>query len=187
MNDYQKKKYNYILNLKRLVREVREGELETSTFDYNFKQLVANNELARKDFLDIAHFIDKAYSIEKARIHGAGAVTVALAGFGVCFANSEELRQVLLSGVLGVSLGCVSFMTVEVIQDIKASFKSNALLSLIEATMKDRVNITLAEAYFDAYNKDGADWICAKTIVSNALDKEFVEKLENRDASFNSL
>ena len=187
MNDYQKKKYNYIINLKKLVREVREGELETSAFDYNFKQLVANNELARKDFLDIAHFIDKTYSLEKARIHGAGAVAVALAGFGVCCANSEDLRQVLMSGVLGTCLGCVSFMTVEVIQDIKASFKSNALLSLIEATMKDKVNITLAETYFDAYNKNGADWICAKTIVSNALDKEFVEKLENRYASFNSL
>jgi hypothetical protein len=92
-----------------------------------------------------------------------------------------------MSGVLGTCLGYVSFMTVEVIQDIKASFKSNALLSLIEATMKDKVNITLAETYFDAYNKNGADWICAKTIVSNALDKEFVGKLENRYASFNSL
>ncbi|MBE5736102.1 MAG: hypothetical protein E7356_01930 [Clostridiales bacterium] len=174
---YKKMKFNYVVNMEKIIGEIDDIELPPP-YDDAFKQLIFENTQAREEFLKLADFVNKNFSIEKQRIHIAGVGAISLATFLTLCSTATETQDYLYASLSAPTAACLSIMMIKIINEIKCFLKNDSLLSLTYATLKKDTQPT----NFDIINNtklDDTDYICAKTIIYNAFDKQLIEMLEN--------
>lgn len=176
--EYKRMKFNHVVNMEKMIGEINDIELPPP-YDNDFKQLVFNDEKAREDFLKIADFVNKNFSIEKQRIHIAGVGAISLATFITLCTTASEVSDYLFAGFFASASAFTTMAGITTINGIKCLQKNNSLLSLTYATLKKDAAPTSGEFINRPFQEDEADYVCAKTIIYNAFDKELIKMLEN--------